>query len=60
MNIVSTLKKFGIIQEMNDWKKHFTDGTKGQPKTDPEILDFVEELIYQVFEGNQEKINNNV
>jgi hypothetical protein len=58
MNIVSTLKKFGIIQEMNDWKKHFTDGTKGQPKTDPEILDFVEELIYQVFEGNQEKINN--
>lgn len=43
---------------MNDWKKHFTDGTKGQPKTDPEILDFVEELIFQVFEGNQEKINN--
>ncbi len=58
MNIVSTLKNFGVIQEMNDWKKHFTDGTKGQPKTDPQILDFVEELIFEVFEGNQEKINN--
>ena len=56
MNIVSTLKKYGVIQEMNDWKKHFTDGTKGQPKTDPEILDFVEDLIFQVFQGNEEKV----
>lgn len=58
MNIVSTLKKYGVIQEMNDWKKHFTDGTKGQPKTDPEILDFVEDLIFQVFQGNEEKVKN--
>jgi hypothetical protein len=58
MNIVSTLKKYGVIQEMNDWKKHFTDGTKRQPKTDPEILDFVEDLIFQVFQGNEEKVKN--
>lgn len=58
MNIVSTLKKYGVIQEMNDWKKHFTDGTKGQPKTDPTILDFVEDLIFQVFENNEEKVKN--
>jgi hypothetical protein len=58
MNIVSTLKKYGVIQEMNDWKKHFTDGTKGQPKTDPTILEFVEDLIFQVFENNEEKVKN--
>jgi len=58
MNIISTLTKFGVIQEMNDWKKHFTDGTKGQPRTDTAILDFVEELIFEVFEGNEEKVNN--
>jgi len=58
MNIISTLKEFGVIQELNDWRKHFTDGTKGQPKTDPEILDYVEELLYEVFEGNEEKVNN--
>lgn len=58
MNIVSTLKKYGIIQEMNDWKLHFTNGTKGQPKTDPELLDLVEDIIISVYENDEEKINN--
>lgn len=59
MKIVSTLINYGVIQEMNDWKKHFTDGTKGQPKTDPELLDFVEELLVQVYNNDDDKINNN-
>ncbi len=58
MNLVSTLKSFGIILEMNDWKKHFLAGTKGQPKTDVETLDFVEKLLKDSFENNTQKVNN--
>jgi len=48
-----------VILEMKDWKQHFTNGTKGMPKTDPMILGYVESLLKKSFDGNEEKVNNN-
>lgn len=57
MKIVSTLKKFGVIQEMNDWYDHFIDGTGGAPKTDEKILEYVNDLILSAYRGNVRETN---
>jgi len=46
------------IQEMNDWKTYFALGTKGQKKTDKEVLDYVEGLLMQSYD-NEERVKNN-
>lgn len=47
------------LLEMKDWKIHFTNGTKGMPKTDPLILNYVESVLKKVYDNNEEKVNNN-
>ena len=47
------------LSEMKDWKQHFTNGTKGMPKTDPMVLNYVESILKKAFDGNEEKVNNN-
>ena len=47
------------LQEMKDWKQHFTNGTKGMVKTEPGILNYVESFLKKLYDGNEEKVNNN-
>jgi hypothetical protein len=47
----------GIILEMKDWKSHFAAGTKGQPRTEMVILDYVEDILSGVYD-NEEKVKN--
>lgn len=47
------------LSEMKDWKQHFTNGTKGMPKTDSVILNYVESILKKSYEGNEDKVNNN-
>lgn len=47
------------LLEMKDWKQHFTNGTKGLPKTNPGILNYVEGFLKKIYDGNEEKVNNN-
>ncbi len=47
------------LLEMKDWKQHFTNGTKGMPKTDPRILKYVENILKKSYDNNEEKVNNN-
>lgn len=58
-SILNRLIEFGLIYEMRDWKSHFTNGTKGMPKTEEPILKYVENLLKKFFENDQEKITNN-
>lgn len=58
MKIVSTLKKYGVIQEMNDWKKHYSEGNDEIPKVEQEILDTVEDLIKEVIPLDSNKVKN--
>ncbi len=46
------------LLEMKDWKTHFTNGTKGMSKTDPRILNYVENILKKSFDTD-EKVNNN-
>lgn len=58
MKILKKLIEYGLIQEFNDWEQHFLAGTKGQPKTDPIIIDYVKQLLEEVFSGQPEKVKN--
>jgi hypothetical protein len=58
MKIVNKLIEYGVIQEFNDWEQHFLAGTKGQPKTDPIIIDYVKDLLDEVFAGQPDKVKN--
>lgn len=57
--LTNQLIKFGLIQEMKDWEQHFINGTKGMPKVDPKILNYVKGLLAKVYEGNEERVQNN-
>jgi hypothetical protein len=58
LSVTKFFEQYGIISEMNDWKSHFLAGTKGQPKTEPAILDYVQDLLDSIFE-DKEKVRNN-
>ena len=58
MKIVNKLIEYGVIQEFNDWAQHFLAGTKGQPKTDPIVIDYVKSILEDVFPGQPEKVKN--
>jgi hypothetical protein len=57
-----SIKRFfeenGVILEMKDWKSHFLAGTKGMPRTEATILDYVEDLLRNVYD-DAEKVKNN-
>ena len=58
MKIVNKLIEYGVIQEFNDWAQHFLAGTKGQPKTDPIIIDYVKSLLDDVYPNQPDKVKN--
>ena len=58
MKIVNKLIEYGVIQEFNDWAQHFLAGTKGQPKTDPVIIDYVKSLLDDVYPNQPDKVKN--
>lgn len=58
MSIVKKLVEFGVIEEFNDWAKHFLAGSKGQVKTDSSIIEFVQNLLSQQYSGDSSKVNN--
>lgn len=58
MSIVKKLVEFGVIEEFNDWARHFLAGSKGQVKTDPSIIEFVENLLSQEYPNDPSKVNN--
>lgn len=58
MSIVKKLVEFGVIEEFNDWAQHFLAGSKGQVKTDPAIIEFVENILSQEFPNDSSKVNN--
>lgn len=58
MKILSKLIEYGLIKEFNDWQSHFLAGTKGVPKTDPVILDYVKSLLEEVFPDQPDKVKN--
>lgn len=57
--IYNQLASFGLLNEMNDWKSHFTNGTKGMPKTDEPILNYVENILRRSFDNDENKVKNN-
>jgi len=56
---MNKLLNISNLLEMKDWKQHFTNGTKGVPKTDPAILNYVEGFLKKIYDGNEEKVGNN-
>lgn len=58
MKIVNKLIEYGVIEEFNDWAQHFLAGTKGQPKTDLVIIDYVKSLLDDVYPDQPEKVKN--
>jgi hypothetical protein len=58
MKIVNKLIEYGVIEEFNDWAQHFLAGTKGQPKTDTVIIDYVKSLLDDVYPDQPEKVKN--
>lgn len=58
MKIVSKLIEYGLIKEFNDWQTHFLNGTKGAPRTEPLIIDYVKAILEDVFVNQPEKIKN--
>lgn len=58
MKIVSKLIEYGLIKEFNDWQTHFLNGTKGAPRTEPIIIDYVKALLEEVFPDQPDKVKN--
>lgn len=57
--LYNTLNSFGLLNEMTDWKNHFINGTKGMPKTELPILNYVENILKKAYENNPEKVTTN-
>ena len=54
----SSLKSFlietGILSEVSpDWKKDFLMGSKGMPRTTEDVLNYVQDIYFTAFEGEQ-------